>query len=72
MRPDRPSSGVTDDELRAYVRKSRADQGLPPVIQDEDALNSFAAMIAEALTRAKEADDATAPTPRDADIREAS
>jgi len=63
---------VTNNDLRAYVRRSSAAQGLPPTIEDDDALDSFAAMVAEALTRAKEADDATPPIPRDADIRAAS
>jgi hypothetical protein len=38
------------------------------VVEDEDALDSFAARVAEALIRAKVVDDAA---PRDADIRKA-
>jgi hypothetical protein len=61
---------MTDDELRAYVHKSRVDQGLPRVIEDEDALDSFSAMVASALTRANGAGDAAQP--RDTEIRKAS
>jgi hypothetical protein len=47
---------MTGDDLDEYVRQSRTAQGLPPTITDEDALHSFAAMVAAALTRARQSD----------------
>jgi len=66
---------MTDDELTEYVRQSRAAQGLPPTIEDEDALDSFAAMVAGALTRAGQAEsagDETGARQQEPEIRKAS
>jgi hypothetical protein len=42
---------MTPEELRAWVRESRARQGLGPTITDPAAQDQFAAMAADALTR---------------------
>jgi hypothetical protein len=42
---------MTDEDMAEYVRRSRAAQGLPPTIEDEEALDSFVALMAAALTR---------------------
>ena len=42
---------MTPEELRAWVRDSRARQGLGPTITDPAAQEQFAAMAADALTR---------------------
>jgi hypothetical protein len=42
---------VTPEELAAWVRDSRARQGLGPTITDPAAQEQFAAMAADALTR---------------------
>jgi hypothetical protein len=36
---------VNDEELREYVRASRAEQGLPPTIEDPVALAKIAALL---------------------------
>ena len=50
----RPAEAPEGCSIEEYVRHSRAAQGLPPTIEDEQALESFAAMVADALTRAGE------------------
>jgi hypothetical protein len=42
---------MTPEELRTWVRDSRARQGLGPTITDPAAQEQFAAMAADALTR---------------------
>jgi hypothetical protein len=53
---------ATDFNIAAWVRESRAAQGLPPTIEDQEALDNFAALVAGALTRASQAKAASGGT----------
>ncbi len=48
-RPDEPPNQYPD--IAEITRRSRAAMGLPNFIEDENALDSFTAMVAQALAR---------------------
>ncbi|HEX9993911.1 MAG TPA: hypothetical protein VGB14_13360 [Acidimicrobiales bacterium] len=41
---------MTDDEVRALLKRSRAAQGLPPVVTDPEALAKAAALVVDAMS----------------------
>ncbi len=51
-RPAKPPTRTDNIDIGEIVRQSRAAQGLAPTITDEEALDTFWAMVAGALTRA--------------------
>jgi hypothetical protein len=52
---------VTRDEVRAWVRETRARQGLPPTVTDPATLAELAVLVVESMSaRGGDADDEAA------------